>query len=330
MQSVRRYPLPPRYRDLLRDGPKATETPKRLRTQLNGFGEEYPGTAGWSHHSKPGIVLLLAQIMVQQRWTDGEVRAELMKPFNKGGLWLRRHDDPDAALGSMLARVQRGRRPWLEMKERHRRIEAALITGEVLYQRELMRVVDHPDEGEMRRDFQRLTDSGAIVMIPEVHGKRTWWRISIGAGRQLFWDLASAIRREIGRRIGVTKIHSRSRETVRLSKVCVSLPKGEPPQAGGVVREPAFPSKDQKTRPSPFAKWKAMVASRRAAEAERLRQELHDAYADPRVVADDTLLLVEPARLTLTEMAGHVGGLGRVRPRRRPSLVACDQAVSPS
>lgn len=311
MRSSRPWALPRRYSDRLRYGWPARTVPKRLRPQRDGLGNDIPGTAGWAHHSSPGFVLRIVQIAVQQQWTDEEVRAELMKPINVGSLWLRRHDDPDTALADMLARVDRGRRPLLPMRERHLRIMAALRQGEVLSQKALLRAVDHPSDRDVRADLRSLAESGAITMEPVVHGRQTWWQVSISTTVSIFWDLALEIRKALERKIGLQKIEQRVAELWRRAQGCLS-------STGGRTRVSRMPpARHAKARARPGQRWRIAAMIERSQREKALAELSRDL---PAIMAEggDPSLLEHEAELWALIGETAPGWLTAVAAPRRP------------
>lgn len=227
---VKRWPLRRGDRDLLRRGPSVPKynpaALKRVRPIEVYEGEELPGTGGMAYqYSKKTVVYLTAR-MRQQGWTEAECFRELMKPRNVSGLWLRRQDDPEAAMSALWAHVvaeaRPGLLPYLPMTERDRRI--LLLTGAgVASQKAIVAQVGHANEGAVRQDLRRMVESGALTVEAAKHGKVTWYSYALAVAKAAAWDLAletrKALQRKLARLEALRKMARR--------KGCKGLPEGE-------------------------------------------------------------------------------------------------------
>lgn len=247
-----RWPLA-RHVDLLRYGPDLgrkdpAERPGRRARKLKNlsactsYDEPASGTAGHEYQYRSAVSKSIVQHWRQQGRTLTEVTEALLNPRNVGGLWVRRQDDPEAAVETMWDEINPDLLPYLPMVERHARIFDALRRGETT-QTGIVRAVGHAKDWDVRADLAELERQGAIYVERAQHGQSRylWWTARVAVGWRRFQVISMAIRRELAQKIAASRAKAREIARSRAAHLRKGLPVGEtdPDLAAHEIRQRA-------------------------------------------------------------------------------------------
>jgi hypothetical protein len=152
---------------------------------------------GYDIDYDPGLCLRLVQVLVQQGFTDEQIRRMVYDNANIGFCWLRRQDDPGEHLDRMLATVARDKRPMLTARIRHGRELAALADGAEHSRKQIRGFVGTARDSDVDADLQALEEAGAITVRREQHGKTVWQFIKLAVSPAHFREIARDSRRGI-------------------------------------------------------------------------------------------------------------------------------------
>lgn len=151
----------------------------------------------------PKLAKKLVGGMVRQGWYEKKIVETCLNRKNMGTYWFRCQPDTVAAVLKMISEVRQDSLPMMPMKVRMAKLLNLLATGQVWSQKSLVEAVGTAYKRDVYQDLEYLIEHGAIDVEKVIHGKTTWYRISIAVTIEKFGEIAGIIGRTIAKKLSI-------------------------------------------------------------------------------------------------------------------------------